>query len=452
MLFRPTTERSRLFAPEFYARLRASLLVGLTLVAGSAAAQVTVPTPAPPPDPTEQLFDDSVVHDVRLVINSNDWNTLKTNFLDNFYYPTNMTIDSFSTVQNIGIRSRGTGSRSPIKPGLRLDFDRFATSQTFLGLKSLILRNQTQDPSNLHERLSMLFFKRMGLVASREAHARLYVNNEYVGLYTLVESVDKAFLQRHFGENDGQLYKYDYARTDTPYYFEFRGTDPALYSPKPFKPETHEDNPNNTPLELMIRTLNTIPDALFQSAMAEYLDLSLFVRHTAIEVFLAEQDGILGNWGMNNFYLYRFLNGKSQFIVYDKSNTFIDGPQYPIFHNINDVPPEARNRLMVKALAVPELRDLFLQTLLDCAVSASLPDVEASPQPAPAALVPQPGAGWLEREIIREYNQIQDWALADPSKPFTNEEFEASIQQLLDFAQNRSAFVTAAVAQAKLQP
>ena len=30
-----------------------------------------------------------------------------------------------------------------------------------------------------------------------------------------------------------------------------------------------------------------------------------FIRHVATEVFLADQDGIVGDWGMNNFFMYR---------------------------------------------------------------------------------------------------------------------------------------------------
>ena len=111
---------------------------------------------------------------------------------------------------NVGIRSRGNGSRSGFKPGLRVDIDRYSSTQKFLGMKSFVLRNNTQDPSQLHEWLSMLFFRRMGLPASREAFARLFVNNQYAGLYTIVESVDKSFLTRQFGEDEGYLFDYDY--------------------------------------------------------------------------------------------------------------------------------------------------------------------------------------------------------------------------------------------------
>src|SRR5262249_61632449 len=133
--------------------------------------------------------------------------SLHVNYLSNEYYPVNFVWRDKS-LQGVGIRSRGTGSRSGIKPGLRIDFDRWATDQKFLGLKSVILRNQTQDPSNLRERLSMLFFRRMGLKAERQAHARLFFGNEYAGLYTIVESADKVFLKKNYGEDTNNLYEF----------------------------------------------------------------------------------------------------------------------------------------------------------------------------------------------------------------------------------------------------
>ena len=69
----------------------------------------------------------------------------------------------------------------------------------------------------------MNVFSMMGVPVSRTAHARLFVNEQYVGLYSIVESVDKRFLTRHFNENDGYLYKYQWA---TPYYFEDKGAIP----------------------------------------------------------------------------------------------------------------------------------------------------------------------------------------------------------------------------------
>ena len=161
------------------------------------------------PPTADALFDDTVLHEIRLTMNSRDWEALKANFQLNDYYPTHFTWNGL-TVQNVGIRSRGLGSRSGTKPGLRVDFNQYVPSQTLLGLQSVVLRNNTQDPSSLHERIGMKVFSMMGVPVSRTAHARLFVNQQYVGLYLIVESVDKRFLTRHFNENDGYLYKYEW--------------------------------------------------------------------------------------------------------------------------------------------------------------------------------------------------------------------------------------------------
>src|SRR5262249_12296145 len=105
------------------------------------------------PDPSDALFDDSFVHRIDLVMSTRDWQSLTDNYLDNTYYPSDFKWKD-QTIRSIGIRSRGTGSRSGVKPGLRLDFNHYSPGQTFMGrLKAVILRNQTQDASNMHERI-----------------------------------------------------------------------------------------------------------------------------------------------------------------------------------------------------------------------------------------------------------------------------------------------------------
>ena len=387
-------------------------------------------------DPTAGFFDDSVLHDVKLWINSRDWETLKTNFLSNAYYPADFQWKT-TTVRNVGIRSRGNGSRSGFKPGLRVDIDRYSSTQKFLGLKSFVLRNNVQDPSQMHEWLSMLFFRRMGLPASREAFARLFVNNEYVGLYTIVESVDKSFLTRQFGEDSGYLFDYDYPADAAPFYFEDRGPDAAAYVPLPFKPETNENNSRPDVIANMVQTIN-LSGANFRAAVAEFIDLAQFIRHVATEVFLAEQDGVLGEWGMNNFFMYRpEFSNQFRLIVWDKSQAFIQGQGYPIWHNITDVPEANRNRLMSHALESPDIRALYLDTLLEAGRLAS---------EVPIDTLPGDTRGWLEREIDRANALIGPSVLTDPLKPYTNDEFVAAVEYLRVFARERTTFVNADVA------
>jgi hypothetical protein len=391
----------------------------------------TTESATPAPTGADAFFDDSVVHEIRLTMNSRDWQTLKDRYLDNTYYPTDLRWRD-QTVRNIGIRSRGTGSRSGVKPGLRVDFDRYTTNQKFLGLKSFVLRNNTQDPTNMHERLSMLLFRRLGAPASREAHTRLYVNDAYDGLYTIVESVDKVFLSRTFNEDSGYLYKYDYPVDGQPYYFEDKGADPAQYVPLPFKPETHESDPRPEFIVQWAQAVNSSSDATFKSAVDEYLDLSAFIRHVAVEVFVADYDGFIGNYGVNNFYLYRFDNRKRfNFIAWDKSEAFKADPTTSIFHNI-DVPDPQKNRLMARVLSFADLYNQFLDALLQCARSAAEPDASDS-------------RGWMEREVEREYRQIRDAAYADVEKPYSNDAFDQAVASLMDFARRRSDIVTTQV-------
>ena len=303
-----------------------------------------------------------------------------------------------STVSNVGIRSRGLGSRSGTKPGLRVDIDRYNANQTFVGLKSFVLDNLVQDPSMLRERLTMAFLRRMGLPAPREAHARLFVNGTFVGLYAIVETIDKGFLGRSFGEdskggteNDGYLFEYDYTRE---WRFENLGSNLDDY--KIFDPKTHENAAAATlwgPIADMVKAINDTPDAIFEREVSSYLDLTKFVDHIAIEAFLAEDDGILGYAGLNNFYFYRFEDSKrSQFLAWDKDNTF-HNLDFDIMRGVNE------NVLARRVLAQSQYRSRYLQQLLDAANSAMEPDGEAQGS--------NDCPGWLEREVTRMSAQIR---------------------------------------------
>jgi hypothetical protein len=413
----------------------------VALLALAVAASVVVrahagPTPrvraALPILPSDALFNDAIVHDVRLDINARDWQTLKDNYLTNEYYPCDFHWNG-QVVRNVGIRSRGQASRSATKPSLRVDFDRYTTNQTLLDLKSVVLRNNATDFSSIHERISMLLYARMGLAAPRVAHARLYINNSYQGLFSLVESLDKSLLSRNFDETDGYLYKYDRLPTDAPYYLEYLGPNASLYSPHPFDPETHEDNPKPQPIADLIRTVHDASDNAFPSAIAQYLDVNEFIRNVAVTVFMADQDGFLGDWGMNNFDVYQMQNRTVHVIIpWDKSEAMKPGPDYGIFHNIDDVPASQHNRLMERIHSIPALKAQYLDALAAVADSAS-------------ELLAADGRGWMEREVERESAQIQDAVFADPTRSYSIDDYLAAVDAARTFARQRADSVRAQI-------
>lgn len=182
-----------------------------------------------------------------------------------------------------------------------------------------------------------------------------------------------------------------------------------------------------------MQTVNQAGAAVFQTAVGEYLNLQKFLRHVAVEVFVGDYDGFIGNYGINNFYLYRLDNRRLfNLIAWDKSEAFKAGPTSSVFHNINDVPDTQYNLLMTRVLSFTDLHNTFLDSLLECARSA-------------AELVPGDSRGWMEREVQREYAQIREAARADTDKPYSNEAFEEEVRAMVDFAQRRSAIVTAEV-------
>lgn len=378
------------------------------------------------------FFNDRELGELRLYIHKRDWQELRERFRENTYYPADLHWGGI-VVRNVGIRSRGNGTRSGSKPGLRVDFDRYASDQEFLGLKSFVLDNHYFDASMLHERLAMRFFERMGLPAPRSRHVKLYVNDEPAGVYSAVESIDKRFLARVFGErdgkveNDGHLVEF---RWIFPYRLSYLGPELGPYGGL-FEPRTHEESAEDHwgPIEEMVRTINEDQPLGIVRALEPFLDVRLFIRYVAIETFLADYDGILGYWGMNNFYLYRFENTQRfQFLPWDKDYTFMVANQ-SIWWNLEE------NVLLRQLMQVPELRELYLDALLEAAQSAGEPVAD--------------GKTWLESQIQYAGDQIRAAARADRVRWQAPDLFDEELDRLREFAATRSPFVVCEVQRAR---
>ena len=396
-------------------RLLQAVLVSLLVSAPGAVSAQT----------TDDLFNSATLQRLDLEVHSADWAKLKENFQTNTFYPAAMTWNG-QTVFNVGIRSRGRGSRNANKPGLKIDFDKYAANQRFLGLKSLVLDNLTQDSSGVHETVSMRFYERLGIPAPREAHVRLYVRGVYVGLYALVESVDKEFLARVYGsigedtQNDGWLYEFvwqeDWRFTDL-------GSDLAAIKLR-FDATTHEstsDEEKYRQIQELITLANQTPEDRFVEVIGPRFDLPGFIRFVAAQAFLGDTDGFLGAFGINNFYLYRLENRiQHVLIAWDTDNTFW-GSTFPIL-------PDDTNVLMQKLMRIPEYNALWYAEL---ARATQLAETD----------------NWLEAEIARNVQLIESAMREDVYKPYSNNSFEGEAGEMLSFARERITFVKCALAQ-----
>jgi hypothetical protein len=367
---------------------------------GSTGAPTEPPTsPGASAPAGAPIFDASRLHEARLDLDPAAWQALRDNYLDNQYYAANLAVDGVAVAQ-VGVRSRGEGSRNEEKPGLKVEFDKYVPAQEYYGYKSLVLDNLVTDASMLRERLSFLVFEAMGIAAPRNAFARLTVNGEYWGLYALVEPVSKPFLEARFGEKSGTLFDYEWIY---PYDFAWRGAEPSAYLPEPFQPETNEEKPDvATGLVAFIQAINDTPDASFVSAMGSRLDVDRFLTHVATENALAEADGVVGDQGLNNFYLYEYgSKNRFVFIPWDKDNTFRSGT-WDLYRNLE------RNVLTRRLTADPAKRQLYADAVARATTSYVNPR-------------------WLTPQLETAYQQVRSAAQADARKPFTNAQFEAAV-------------------------
>jgi spore coat protein CotH len=368
------------------------------------------------------LFNPETVHEIRLSINSRDNRELRDRYQENTYYTADLTWQGVR-VRNIAVRNRGLGSRNPTKPGFRVDFDRYTTGQTFLGLRSLILDNNWQDPSFLAERAAMALFARLGEPAPRESYCRLYINNVYQGLYSIVESIDTPFLAHSYATDQGYLFEFQYQRE---WRGDYLGDELAPYKPF-FQPETHELEPDATlyaPIRDLFREANAEVDPMWRERVEQFIDLRQLIRHVAIDTFLAEDDGFIGAYGMNNFFLHRPPGSTVHSLIpWDKDNAFTDVAR-SIFQRTGE------NVLLARALAFSDLRTLYLDALEECARSAA-------------------NDSWLASQIDRLAALADAPVREDTLKQYSTEAFLEAVDRLRRFAGDRPGIVLQQVSRAR---
>jgi hypothetical protein len=379
--------------------------LALAACGGGGAASSTTPTPPSPtpssgPGPVagDPIFDQGRLHDVRISIDPADWHSLQENFRTNQYYAADITLDS-TVVRQAGIRSRGSGSRSATKPALKFDFNKYVSTQEYGVYKTMDLDNQIQDPTFLRERLSFAVFEAMGIPAPHNSFARFFVNGQYWGLYQVTEPISKPFLKARLGEESGNLFDYQYSY---PYDFSFLGDDPREYVPVPFEPQTNEDHLDATGLVDFFRTINGASDAMFTADIGAWLDREKFLTYLAVENALAENDGLVGELGANNFYLYQY-GGQRRFVFlpWDKDTTFTS-PTQNVYLRIDT------NVLVRRLLADPAMQQLYVAALRRAVTSFV-------------------NTRYLTPRLETAYAQIREAALADTTKPWTNNEFELGV-------------------------
>lgn len=268
------------------------------------------------------LFDKKTIGEIRLTLPNKNW----VDALDSMrIYGMGMmsgavTVDG-AKYEGVGVRFRGDKSyqlglkRNPFS--IKINYtDPEANHQ---GYSSIKLSSALRDPSLVRE---VLFYEIAGkyMPASQANYTKLYVNEEYVGLYVNVESVDKQFLETNFGSSQNAFFK---AGVD------YKPEVPNDCKQNIYGSLEYEDNLDCfkgnfemlsangwNELQELTKTLSTDP-----AGVSRILDVDRTLWMLALNNVMVNLSSYSGNHSIN-YFLYKDNNGRFQPLHWDLNLAF----------------------------------------------------------------------------------------------------------------------------------
>jgi spore coat protein H len=227
--------------------------------------------------------------------------------------------------KDVAVRYKGNGtfleSRGSEKRSLKIDLNKNVKGQKIAGRTTLNLHCNVTDVAWMNEVLSHRLYRDAEVPAPRTAYARVFVtvegkkDREYLGLYSLVEDIDKDFADENLGSKKGAIFK-----PVTPKLFADLGDDWAKYK-QTYDPKTTIPVEDAERVIEFCRFVAKADDATFAEKLGDFLELEAFARYMAVTTWLATMDSILSSG--QNFYTY--LHPKTrrfQFVPWDLDHSF----------------------------------------------------------------------------------------------------------------------------------
>lgn len=232
---------------------------------------------------------------------------------------------SGKVIKDVGIRFKGNGtwmqSRGTNKHSLKVELNRFEKGQKLAGVVKLNLHNNITDPSWMNEVMSYRLYRDCGVPAPRTSYAKVYItvpgkyNHQYLGLYSIVEDIDKHFEEDHFASKKGAIFK-----PVTPEPFEDLGRDWEKYK-QTYDPKTDLSVEQAQRVMDFCRLVSHADDATFAAKLPEFLDLEEFARYMSATVYLSTLDSIL-MLGQNYYVYLDHKTNRFEFLPWDLDHSF----------------------------------------------------------------------------------------------------------------------------------
>ena len=335
------------------------------------------------PSSASPFYKDRVVT-VRILMSEDDWESTRRNARAEEYVKADLWFDG-QLVSDVAVRPKGNSSLTSVaqsgssRMSLKTDLNFFNDARNLNGVKKLNFNNGFSDPTLIREALSYDLFAQMGVPTPDFSFVDLWVNDTHLGVYTMVEQIDKTFLSDRFANSNGNLYKPESPGGHLSWTAEDLSSqsqktdnagetnDPnigggklseiekalgiensASATPAPAVPnaggirpggqgglpgmgrqkgylesmglKTNENNSNHQALLHFLDVLNNEPEETFQKEIEKVLDVDEVLRYLAVSTALVHLDNYIGQFA-HNYYLYE-VDGKFTIIPWDLNMSF----------------------------------------------------------------------------------------------------------------------------------
>jgi spore coat protein H len=230
-----------------------------------------------------EFFTGKTIHNIKISIAGDQLAALKKE--NRKYVRGTITIGDV-VLTNSAIRLKGMGSFQPLeaKPSFAVKFDEFVPDQEYMGLSKVMLNNSAQDGTYLAESMGLSLFRDAGLPTARVTHAYVQLNGRDLGLYVVVEAMNKDFLRQHFKSPKGNLYE------------------AYLHDIDANMDQDNGEDTDQTDRKALFEATKIADPAKRLEALRKLLDVDRFISHIVLEMFTSHTDGYALN--RNNYRIY----------------------------------------------------------------------------------------------------------------------------------------------------
>jgi len=159
--------------------------------------------------PARAFFDKKTIGEMRLTLPAKNWNDAldSMRLYGEGMMPGSISIDGMK-YDGVGVRFRGNNSyQTGVKRNpFQIKLNHTNREQNHQGNTSVKLSSALRDPSLVREVLFHDIAAKY-MPSPQASYTKLYVNDEYVGVFINLESVDGQFLRTHYGSDDRPLFK-----------------------------------------------------------------------------------------------------------------------------------------------------------------------------------------------------------------------------------------------------